>query len=110
MIETVITDRKSPHCDIDVENSKPIFLHYTLAHDNASQHQAWLQKVQKLRYRSHEHLLKLSFSFDLDPDYNRKIEDFYKTVRHLMMCHQAKFNCKRISSSENILESHILDI
>ena len=49
MIETVITDHKSPHCDIDVENSKPIFLHYTLAHDDAPSYQVWSQKVQQLR-------------------------------------------------------------
>ena len=35
MVETVISDYMSPHCDLELEDSKPIFLHDTLAHDNA---------------------------------------------------------------------------
>ena len=38
MIETVISDQMSPHCDLELEDSKPIFLHNTLAHDVASPH------------------------------------------------------------------------
>ena len=32
MVETVISDYMSPHCDLELEDSKPIFLHDTLAH------------------------------------------------------------------------------
>ena len=36
MVEIFIFDYLSPHCDLDLEDSKPIFLHDTLVHDNAS--------------------------------------------------------------------------
>ena len=49
MVEIVIFDQMSPHSDPEFEDSKPIFLHDTLAHDVASSYQVWLQKVQKLR-------------------------------------------------------------
>ena len=38
MVETVIVDQMSPHTDPELEDSKPIFLHDTLAHDVASQY------------------------------------------------------------------------
>ena len=47
MVETVISDYKSPNCDL--EGSNPIFLHDTLAYDGASPYQVWLQKVKQLR-------------------------------------------------------------
>ena len=47
---------------------------------------------------------------DLDVDHNRAIQSFHKTIQLMMMCHQAKFSCKRISSSDNILKRHILII
>ena len=54
-VETVIFDQISP----ELEESKPIFLHDTLAHDLASPYQIWLQKVQQLRrYHSDEHSLE----------------------------------------------------
>ena len=59
MAEAVISDQMSPHCDHELEDSKPIFLHDTLVHDVASPYQVWLQKVQKLRiYRPDEHSLE----------------------------------------------------
>ena len=36
--ETVISDYMSPHCDPELEDSKPIFLHDTLAPDATSQY------------------------------------------------------------------------
>ena len=39
MVETVITDYMSPHYDPEPEDSKPIFLHDTLANDDASPYQ-----------------------------------------------------------------------
>ena len=36
MVETVTFDYISPHYDLDFEDSKPIFVHNTLAHDGAS--------------------------------------------------------------------------
>ena len=47
MVATVISDYMSPHCDLELEDSKPIFLHDTLAHDDASPYQVWLQKVEQ---------------------------------------------------------------
>ena len=56
MVETVIIDQMSLHCDPELEDSQPIFLHNTLAHHVASSYQVWLQKVQQLReYRPDEH-------------------------------------------------------
>ena len=59
MVETVTFDHKSLHCDLDLDDSKPIFLHDNLAHDDASPYQVWLQKVQQLRrYPPNEHSLE----------------------------------------------------
>ena len=49
MTETVIFDNMSPHCDLELEDSKPIFLHDTLAHDDSPSYRVWFQKVQQLR-------------------------------------------------------------
>ena len=59
MVETVILDYMSHHYDPEFENSKQIFLHDTLAHDDVSPYQAWLQTVQQLRRNCpDEHLLE----------------------------------------------------
>ena len=47
---------------------------------------------------------------DLDLDHNRAIQPFHKAIHHMTMCHQNKFSCKRISSSDNILKRHSLII
>ena len=44
---------------------------------------------------------------DLDLDHNRAIQPFHNTIQLMMTCHQTKSSCKRISSSEDVLESHI---
>ena len=36
MVETVIFDQMSSHCDPELKHSKPVFLQDTLAHDVAS--------------------------------------------------------------------------
>ena len=49
MADTVISDCRS----------KPLFLHYTLAHDDTSPYKVWLQKVQQLRrYYPEKHSLE----------------------------------------------------
>ena len=59
LVETVILDYMSPHYDPELEDSKPIFLHDTLAYDAASPYQVWLQKVEQLRrYRPDDHSLE----------------------------------------------------
>ena len=58
MVEIFILDQMNLHCDPELEDSKPIFLHDTLAHDDASSYQVWLPKVQQLRrYHLDEHSL-----------------------------------------------------
>ena len=52
----------------------------------------------------------LNCSSDLDLDHNRAIQSFHRTIHLTMMYHQTKFSCKRISSSDNILKSHVLII
>ena len=42
VVETTISDYISLHCDLDLEDNKPILLHDTLAHDDASPYQVWL--------------------------------------------------------------------
>ena len=67
MVETVISDQVVPHCDSELEDSKPIFLHDILAHDVASPYQVWLQKVQHLRgYHPDEHSLEVILNCDLE--------------------------------------------
>ena len=121
-IKTIKKNKKqmSPHCDPELEDSKPVFLHDTLTHDVASSYQVWLQKVQQLRrYRPGEHspefwtfsvtlswttteqsnlFTRFSVSWCFQPSH------FHKTIHPKVMC------CKSISSSDNILESHILII
>ena len=46
MVETVISNYMSPHCDLELEDSKPVFMHNTLAHEDVTPYQVWLQKVQ----------------------------------------------------------------
>ena len=36
VVKAVISDYMSPQCDLDLEDSKPVFLHDTLAHDSIS--------------------------------------------------------------------------
>ena len=50
----------------------------------------------------------LNFFCDHELDHNTAIQSFQKTIKLLMMHHQTKFSCKRISSSDDILKSHVL--
>ena len=81
----------SPHCDLELEDSKPVFLHGTLAHDDASPNQVWLQKVKQLRrYRPGEHSL-----------------DFFLTFSVTLMHHHTKFGSKRLINSEDIIWTNV---
>ena len=88
MVETVILDYISPHCDPELEDSKPLFLYDTLAHDDASQYQVWQQKVRQFRrYRPDEHPLEwLNLFCDLDLDHNTAVKYFHKTIQLMVMC------------------------
>ena len=71
MVETVIFDDNSPNCDIDLENSKPIFSCDTLARDAVS-YEVWLQKgsaVEKISPRwTFIGILNLCCDLDLEHD------------------------------------------
>ena len=41
IVETVISDQMSPHCDPELEDSKPIFFRDNLAHNDATPYQVW---------------------------------------------------------------------
>ena len=75
MVETVIFDYISPHCDPQLEHSKPIFLHDTLAYDDASPYQVSLQKGRQLKkYHPDEHSLEIfNLSCDHDPQQSNPI-------------------------------------
>ena len=49
MVATIILGCMSHHYDPELEDNKPIVLNGTLANDDASPYQVWLQKVQQLR-------------------------------------------------------------
>ena len=112
MVETAIFDQMSPHCDPELEDSKPIFLHGSLVHDVALPYQVWLQKVQQQRrHHSDEHSLEfLTFSVTLTLTTTEQSIFFHKTFHFMLVCHQTKFTCKRVSNSDNISKSHILII
>ena len=42
-------DHTSPNSDLDLEDSKPIFLHGTTVHDNVPPHQVRLQTIECFR-------------------------------------------------------------
>ena len=58
--ETVIADYMSPQCDLELEDSKPTFLHDTLAHV-ASPYQVWLQ------VSSREDILQTNIHWNYEP-------------------------------------------
>ena len=109
MTERVINDWMSTHCVLDLEDSKPIFSQDTLAYNDASSYQGWLQKVQTFRrYCLAKHSLTF-WTFAVTLTLNTAIQFSHKILRHLMMSHQDKFACKRINSSDDRVEnSHIL--
>ena len=44
-------DYLSPHCDLYLKDSEPIFLHVTLHHNNTPPYQVWLKTVEQfMRY------------------------------------------------------------
>ena len=75
-VETVIFDYTSPHCDLELGDSKPLFLHDTLAQDDASQYQVWLQNVRQLSSRWTV-TWNLNISCFPDLDHNRAIQSFH---------------------------------
>ena len=56
MVETVIFDYMSPHCNLELEDRKLIFSHDTLALDDASPYQVGYKRFSS--YYPDEHLLE----------------------------------------------------
>ena len=73
----------NPHCDLELEDSKQIFLHDTLIHDDASPYQVWLQKVQHFRrYYPDEHSLEFfTCCHDMKKNFTQMVK-FY-TIKYL---------------------------
>ena len=104
-----IFDYMSPHCDPELENSKSISLHSTLAH-GASPYQVWLQKDQRLRrYRWVEQSLEfLTFPVTLTLTTTEQSNLFARQSSSWLGAIKPNyFSCERISNSENILKSHL---
>ena len=64
---------------------------------------------QLRRYCPDEHSLECWTSSVTLTFTTRAIQSFHKTIHLMMMCHQTKFSCKRISSSDNILKKAYFD-
>ena len=107
-VETVRFDYMSPHLDLHLENSKPIFLHNTLAHGNDVHHHI---KFSFKRFSNWGDIIQMNIHWNFEPscdlylDHNKAIQSFHKTIQFIMTCHKTKFSYKRTSSSEDILES-----
>ena len=54
VVKTVISDYISPHCDPELEDSKPIFLQDTLAQDDASPYQLTTEEILMGQYSCKE--------------------------------------------------------
>ena len=79
MVESVIFDYMSLQCDIDLEDSKPIFLHNTLAHEDASSN--LITKCSAVEETSSRRIFTGIFSYlscDLDPDHKITIQFFHR--------------------------------
>ena len=111
MVETVIFDQMSPSCDPELEDSKPVFLHDTLAHNAASSYQVWLQKIQQLRrYPPDEYSLEFwTFSVTLTRTTTEQ-SNLFTRQSTLWWCTSNQVSCKRMSSSDNISKRYILII
>ena len=86
--EIVRSDYMSFHCDPELEHVKPVFLHDTLAYDDASPYQVSLQKGRQLKkYHPDEHSLEILI-FPVTMTHNRAIQSFHKTIQLMMMSHK----------------------
>ena len=86
----------SPHCDLDLQDSKHIFPQDTLANDAASPYQVWLENVPKFwRYHPDKHsliLLTVAVTLTLN------------AVIWFFSQDQTKFGCKQTNIWEDIVE------
>ena len=87
-----------------IEDSEPIFLHDTLAHNAALQYQVWYQNDLRFRrYHPDKHSLT-SWTFVMILTLNTVIQILHRTLWLMMLYYQCKFGCKQTSSLEDIEE------
>ena len=79
VVETLMLDYMSPHYDPKLADSKQIFLHGTLAHDDKSPYQVRLQKVDGILSR-YTFTGIFNLFYDLDLDYNRAVQFFLQDI------------------------------
>ena len=104
-------DHLSPHRDLELEDSKSIFLHDTRVHDGASPYQVWLQKLQRLRrYRWVEHSLEcLTVPVTLTLTTTEQSNLFTRqSSSWLGAIKPIYFSCERISNSETYHKSSLV--
>ena len=96
------------NCGLDLDVCTPIILHDIPSHNDHHAYQIWLQKITWFRrYRPDKHSLTV-WTFAVTLTLNTALQFYHMTLRLLVMWHITKSGCKRISSSEDTLERHIL--
>ena len=95
------------HFDLDLEDSKPIFLEDSLAHGDALPYRVWQYKVQHFR-RQHLDKQSLTFcNFAVTLTLNTAIQSLHKTLWLMIMYHQTKFSSKKISRIQGYTEVYL---
>ena len=112
MAETVILDYMSLRYDPELEDSKQIFLAWHSGTWWCIATPSLVTKGSAVEEISSRWKLTgiLNLFCELDLDHNRAIHSFHETIQLTILYHQTKFSCKRISRSEDILQSHVLII
>ena len=109
MAGTVIFDYISLHCYLDLEDNKPIFSHHTLVNDYS--YHTKFGKKKKKKFSVHNISLTQTFTDTLNFHCDFEVECsnlyFNKTLQVMVMYHQVKTGCKKISSSEDAEETVI---
>ena len=94
-------DHMSSCSDLDLEESKSIFWHGTLTHNDASQYQVWKQNGGGLEDICTNSSI-LALHCDFDPECSNPI--IFMMLWPPMMYNQTKFGCQGINSSDYIVE------
>ena len=108
-VETVIFNCMSLHCDLNREYSNLIFSQDSLAHNDASPYHPWLQNVQQFRrYHPNKHWI---FDHFLWPwPWTQQSNLFTRDSGLWQLMYYLSMVAKKITSSEEIVENHILII
>lgn len=92
----------TPHCCFDLQDSKSIFSTDTPVHDDVSLCKVLFQTFVYFRNHLDKYILKF-WTFALNREHSHPL--FQWTLWLMMIYHQARFACKRISSSIDIAET-----